>query len=137
MNIEDIKKKLKHDLLYEVKDFYTQINTVCDKYSLIYDNIDHESVIHDKESQVLDKIRKYIIYYRQILTYLSMLIDDLHNSIQMKDSLILSYENEKNSIMDIIGEKIIINKDQAYKRFQKLTKIYTKIQEKIFILYIR
>ena len=137
MNIEDIKKKLKHDLLYEVKDFYTQINVVCDKYSLIYDNIDHESIVDDKESLVLDKIRKYIIYYRQILTYLSMLIDDLHNSIQMKDSLILSYENEKNSIMDIIGEQMIISKDQAYPRFQNLAKMYTKFQEEVFILDIR
>ena len=137
MNIEDIKKKLKHDLLYEVKDFYTQINTVCDKYSLIYDNLDFDSIVNEKELNVLDKIRKYIIYYRQILTYLSMLIDDLHNSIQMKDSLILSYENEKNSIMDIIGEQMIISKDQAYPRFQNLAKMYTKFQEEVFILDIR
>ena len=137
MNIEDIKKKLKHDLLYEVKDFYTHINTVCDKYSLIYDNLDFDSIVNEKELNVLDKIRKYIVYYRQILTYLSMLIDDLHNSIQMKDSLILSYENEKNSIMDIIGEQMIISKDQAYPRFQNLAKMYTKFQEEVFILDIR
>ena len=57
MNIEDIKKKLKHDLLYEVKDFYTQINTVCDKYSLLYDNLDFDSIINKKELNVIDKIR--------------------------------------------------------------------------------
>jgi hypothetical protein len=137
MSLEDIKKKLKYELLYEVKDFYTKINTCCEKYSLIYDNLDLESISSEKEMNVLDKIRKYIIYYRQILTYLSMLIDDLHNSIQMKDSLILSYENEKNSIMDIIGEQMIISKDQAYPRFQNLAKMYTKFQEEVFILDIR
>jgi hypothetical protein len=137
MSLEDIKKKLKYELLYEVKDFYTKINTCCEKYSLIYDNLDLESISSEKEINVLDKIRKYIIYYRQILTYLSMLIDDLHSSIQFKDNLIEQYEKEKNSIMDIIGNQTSISKDQAYPRFQNLSKMYTKFQEQVFILDIR
>ena len=67
MTLEDIKKKLKYDLLYEVKDFYNKVNTVCEKYSLIYDNLDFDTINEGQESQVLDKIRKYIVYYRQIL----------------------------------------------------------------------
>ena len=137
MTLEDIKKKLKYDLLYEVKDFYNKVNTVCEKYSLIYDNLDFDTINEGQESQVLDKIRKYIVYYRQILTYLSMLIDELHSSIQFKDSLIINYENEKNAILDIIGNQTSISKDQAYLRFQNLAKMYTKFQEQVFILDIR
>ena len=137
MTLEDIKKKLKYDLLYEVKDFYNKVNTVCEKYSLIYDNLDFDTINEGQESQVLDKIRKYIVYYRQILTYLSMLIDELHSSIQFKDSLIINYENEKNAILDIIGNQTSISKDQAYPRFQNLAKMYTKFQEQVFILDIR
>ena len=137
MTLEDIKKKLKYDLLYEVKDFYNKVNTVCEKYSLIYDNLDFDTINEGQESQVLDKIRKYIVYYRQILTYLSMLIDELHSSIQFKDSLIINYENEKNAILDIIGSQTSISKDQAYPRFQNLAKMYTKFQEQVFILDIR
>ena len=137
MTLEDIKKKLKYDLLYEVKDFYNKVNTVCEKYSLIYDNLDFDTIFEGKESEVLDKIRKYIVYYRQILTYLSMLIDELHSSIQFKDSLIINYENEKNAILDIIGNQTSISKDQAYPRFQNLAKMYTKFQEQVFILDIR
>ena len=112
MTLEDIKKKLKFDLLYEVKEFYNKVNTVCEKYSLIYDNLDFETINEGKETEVLEKIRKYIVYYRQILTYLSMLIDELHSSIQFKDSLIVNY-------------------------FQNLAKMYTKFQEQVFILDIR
>ena len=137
MTLEDIKKKLKYDLLYEVKDFYNKVNTVCEKYSLISDNLDFDTINEGQESQVLDKIRKYIVYYRQILTYLSMLIDELHSSIQFKDSLIINYENEKNAILDIIGNQTSISKDQAYPRFQNLAKMYTKFQEQVFILDIR
>ena len=137
MTLEDIKKKLKYDLLYEVKEFYNKVNIVCEKYSLIYDNLDFDTINEGQESQVLDKIRKYIVYYRQILTYLSMLIDELHSSIQFKDSLIINYENEKNAILDIIGNQTSISKDQAYPRFQNLAKMYTKFQEQVFILDIR
>ena len=137
MTLEDIKKKLKYDLLLEVKEFYNTVNTVCEKYSLIYDNLDFDTINEGQESEVLEKIRKYIIYYRQILTYLSMLIDDLHSSIQFKDSLITNYENEKKTIIDIIGNQTSISKDQAYPRFQNLAKMYTKFQEQVFILDIR
>ena len=137
MTLEDIKKKLKYDLLTEVKEFYSKVNTVCEKYSLIYDNLDFDTISEGQETQVLDKIRKYIVYYRQIMTYLSMLIDELHSSIQFKESLIINYENEKNSILDIIGNQTSISKDQAYPRFQNLAKMYTKFQEQVFILDIR
>ena len=66
-----------------------------------------------------------------------MLIDELHSSIQFKDSLIINYENEKNAILDIIGNQTSISKDQAYPRFQNLAKMYTKFQEQVFILDIR
>jgi hypothetical protein len=56
-----------------------------------------------------------------------MLIDELHSSIQFKDSLIINYENEKNNeknaILDIIGNQTSISKDQAYPRFQNLAKM--------------
>ena len=137
MTLEDIKKKLKFDLLYEVKEFYNKVNSVCEKYSLIYDNLDFETINEGQETQVLEKIRKYIVYYRQILTYLSMLIDELHSSIQFKDSLIVNYDKEKNEILEIIGNQTTISKDQAYPRFQNLAKMYSKFQEQAFILDIR
>ena len=137
MTLEDIKKKLKYDLLYEVKDYYTKINTTCEKYTLIYDNMELEIINDEKELKVLDKIRKMIIYYRQILTYFSMLIDDLQTSIQLKDGLITSYENVRNNINDIIKNQTSISKDQAYPCFQKLAKIYTTFQEQVFLLDIR
>lgn len=137
MTLEDIKKKLKYDLLYEVKDYYTKINTTCEKYTLIYDNMELEIITDEKELKVLDKIRKMIIYYRQILTYFSMFIDDLQTSIQLKDGLITSYENVRNNINDIIKNQTSISKDQAYPCFQKLAKIYTTFQEQVFLLDIR
>ena len=66
-----------------------------------------------------------------------MLIDELHSSIQFKDSLIINYENEKNVILDIIGNQTSISKDQAYPRFQNLAKMYIKFQEQVFILDIK
>jgi hypothetical protein len=66
-----------------------------------------------------------------------MLIDELHSSIQFKDSLIVNYEKEKNEILEIIGNQTTISKDQAYPRFQNLAKMYTKFQEQVFILDIR
>ena len=38
-----------------------------------------KTITDEKELKVLDKIRKMITYYRQILTYLSMLIDDYYD----------------------------------------------------------
>ena len=137
MTLEDIKKKLKYDLLYEVKEYYTKINTTCEKYTLIYDNMELDIITDEKELKVLEKIRKMIIYYRQILTYFSMLIDDLQTSIQLKDGLITSYENERNNINDIIRNQTSISKDQAYPCFQRLAKIYTTFQEQVFLLDIR
>lgn len=137
MNLEDIKKKLKYELLYEVKEFYAKVNSVCEKYSLIYDNLDFDTIIEQKEIRVLDKIRKFIVYYRQILTYLSMLIDDLHSSIQLKDSLVEAYENEKDSLIDIVNSQASVSKEKAYPKFQNLSKMYTKFQEQVFILDIR
>ena len=84
-------------------------------------NLDFDTIFEGKESEVLDKIRKYIVYYIQILAYLSILIDELHSSIQFKD----------------IGNQTSISKDQGYPRFQNLEKIYTKFQEQVFILDIR
>ena len=49
----------------------------------------------------------------------------------------MNYENEKNSIIDIIGNQTSISKDQAYPKFQSLAKMYTKFQEQVFILDIR
>ena len=66
-----------------------------------------------------------------------MLIDELHSSIQFKDSLIINYENEKNVILDIIGNQTSISKDQAYPRFQNLAKMYIKFKEQVFIFDIR
>lgn len=137
MSLDEIKKKLKFDLLGDVKDYYTKINTACEKYTLVYDNLDLEMNIDEKEIKVLNKIRKMIVYYRQILTYLSMLIDDLHSSIQLKDSLIMNYETEKNDIMEIVEKRTLVTKEQAYPRFQNLSKMYTKFQEQVFILDIR
>lgn len=137
MSLDEIKKKLKFDLLGDVKDYYTKINTACEKYTLVYDNLDLEMNIDEKDIKVLNKIRKMIVYYRQILTYLSMLIDDLHSSIQLKDSLIMNYETEKNDIMEIVEKRTLVTKEQAYPRFQNLSKMYTKFQEQVFILDIR
>lgn len=137
LTLNDLRKKLGNDLLNDVKNYYNKITETCDKYTMVYDNIDFGSIIDPFEKEVAEKIRKFIIYYRQVLTYLSMLMDDLHSGSQIVDTLSLNYDKEIKYLIEIVEKKSAISKEQAYPRFENLAKMYTKFQEQSFILDIR
>ena len=134
--LAEIKMKLGTELLNEVKDYYQTVTDTCHKYISVYESIDIE-VLDDGEFDHYDKIRKYIIYYRQILTYLSMLTDDLHNSAMVVENLAGTYDKEVKYLMDLFEKKSAISKEQVYPRFENLAKLYTKFQEQTFINDIR
>ncbi len=102
--LAEIKKKLGSDLLNEVKDYYQNISDTCHKYTTIYESIDF-ALIDNEDVDRIEKIRKFIIYYRQILTYLSMLTDDLHNSSSVVETLAGTYEKEVRYLMDLFEKK--------------------------------
>jgi len=132
----EIKKKLGSDLLNEVKDYYQTVSDTCQKYTSIYESVDFALLDKEDEDRI-EKIRKFIIYYRQILTYLSMLSDDLHNSASIVENLAGTYEKEVRYLMDLFEKKSAISKEQVYPRFENLAKLYTKFQEQTFINDIR
>ena len=134
--LAEIKKKLGSDLLNEVKDYYQTVTDTCHKYTSIYESIDF-ALLDNEDIDRVDLIRKFIIYYRQILTYLSMLTDDLHNSGSVVENLAGTYEKEVRYLMDLFEKKSAISKEQVYPRFENLAKLYTKFQEQTFINDIR
>lgn len=137
LTLNDMRKRLNSDLSNDVKQFYNNITEICEKYTLIYENIDFSVIVDKYEFEVLEKIRKFIIYYRQAMTYLSMLMDDLHNSSTIIDTLSINYDKEIKFLIEIVDKKSAISKEQAYPRFENLAKMYSKFQEQVFILNIR
>ncbi len=137
LTLNDIRKRLGTDLLLEVKNYYNKIADTADKFTEIFENVDLSLILDDEEFQILDQIKKYITYYRQVLTYLSMLMDDLHGGFNQVDVLSVSYDEEVKYLIEIVEKKSAISKEQAYPRFENLAKMYIKFQEQSFILNIR
>jgi hypothetical protein len=137
LTLTDLRKKLGSKLLNEVREYYNKISDTCEKYSLIYENVDFSLIIEDDEREIIEKVRKFIIYYRQVLTYLSMLMDDLHSGAQTVDNLSLDYDKELKYLIEIVEKSGPISKEQVYPRFENLAKMYTRFQEQSFILDIR
>jgi len=137
LTLNDIRKKLGTDLLMDVKNFYSKIAETADKFTEIFENVDLSLIVDNEDYDALEIIRKYIIYYRQVLTYLSMLMDDLHSGFNQVDALSVSYDKEVKYLIEIVEKKSAISKEQAYPRFENLAKMYIKFQEQSFILNIR
>lgn len=138
ISLKDMKKRFKTNLFEEIQDFYKIISETCESYSSIYDNIDinNESIEKD-ESEILEKVRKLIVYYRQVLSYLSMLSDDLINSLSIVEELSKSYEKEINYLNNIVDKKAPLSKEQAYPRFENLSRLYVKFQTQSLLFDIR
>lgn len=137
LTLNDIRKRLGTDLLLEVKNYYNKVADTADKFTEIIENVDLSLIVDDEDFVVFETIKKYIVYYRQVLTYLSMLMDDLHGGFNQVDVLSVSYDKEVKYLIDIVEKKSAISKEQAYPRFENLAKMYIKFQEQSFILNIR
>lgn len=137
LTLNDIRKRLGTDLLLEVKNYYNKIADTADKFTEIFENVDFNLIVDDEDFVVLEQLKKYITYYRQVLTYLSMLMDDLHGGFNQVDVLSVSYDKEVKYLIEIVEKKSAISKEQAYPRFENLAKMYIKFQEQSFILNIR
>jgi hypothetical protein len=137
MTYSDLKNHFSSDLLNSVNEYHLKIFNLCEKYSTIYDRTDFSLVVENDLLEKLEQIRKFIIYFRQILTYLSTLRDDLNNSLTLIGNLLVSYEKEIKLINEIVDKKLAITKEQVYPRFENLAKMYSKFQEQSFILNIR
>jgi len=137
LTLNDIRKKLGTDLLLEVKTFYNKIADTSDKFTEIFENVDPSLIVDNEDFDALEIIRNYITYYRQVLTYLSMLMDDLHTGFTQVDVLSISYDKEVKYLIEIVEKKSAISKEQAYPRFENLAKMYIKFQEQSFIMNIR
>ena len=134
--LQELNEILNNNLLEAVSEYYHQISEVCESYSTVYENVDF-ALRDNAELDLLEVARKKIIYMRQIMTYLSMFMDDLHNGIKVVEGLSISYENEVKYLIELVKKKAAISKDQVYPKFENLSKIYSKFQEQIFILTIR
>jgi hypothetical protein len=137
MTFSEITKLFNSDLALEVKSYYESIQKICDKYTSIYSNVDFIIIEDMLQLENLGKIRKYILYFRQVLTYLTMLMDDLNATAILIDNLCQSYEKELKGIKEIIDKNSPVSKEQAYPKFENLSKMYIKFQEQSFILNIR
>jgi hypothetical protein len=137
MTFSDLKNHFTSDLLNSVNEYHLKISNLCDKYTTIYEKTDFSLVVETDLLEKLERIRKYIIYFRQILTYLSTLRDDLNNSLTLINNLLVSYEKEIKLINEIVDKKLAITKEQVYPKFESLAKMYSKFQEQSFILNIR
>jgi hypothetical protein len=137
MTFSDLKNHFTSDLLNSVNEYHLKISRMCEKYTTIYERTDFSLVVESDLLEKLEQIRKLIIYFRQILTYLSTLRDDLNNSITLINNLLQGYEKEIKMINEIVDKKLAITKEQVYPRFENLAKMYSKFQEQSFILNIR
>lgn len=137
LTLNDLRRNLGTDLLLEVKNYYNKIADCAEKFTEIFENVDLSLIVDDADFEILEKIRKYIAYYRQVLTYLSMLMDDLHGGFNQVESLSILYDKEVKYLIEIVEKKSAISKEQAYPRFENLAKMYIKFQEHSFILNIR
>jgi len=137
LTLSDLRKRLGTELLLEVKNYYNKLCETADKFTEIYENVDLSLIVDNEDFDMLEKIRKFILYYRQVLTYLSMLMDDLHGGFNQVESLSDVYDKEVKYLIEIVEKKSAISKEQAYPRFENLAKMYIKFQEQSFILNIR
>jgi hypothetical protein len=137
MTFSDLKNHFTSELLNSVNEYHLKISNICDKYTTIYEKTDFSLVVETDLLNKLELIRKFIIYFRQILTYLSTLRDDLNNSLTLINNLLVSYEKEIKMINEIVDKKLAITKEQVYPKFESLAKMYSKFQEQSFILNIR
>lgn len=136
MSLNDLRKKLSNDFLNDVKSYYNVISDLCDKFVDVY-SVDFSNIVDQKDLNILEQVRKYIIFYRQVLTYLALLIGDLNTSSIVVDNLSLSYEKEIKYLIELVDKKSAISKEQVYPRFESLAKLYSKFQEQFFIVDIR
>lgn len=136
-SLNDIRNKLNKDLFNDVKALHMNYYDICLRYTEIYENIDVSLVVDEEELKQMEIIKKYIVFYQQLSTYLSMLMDDLSSSQQVIDNLSFSYNKEIQFLVDLVEKKSALSKTQVYPQFEMLSKLYSKFQEQFFILNIR
>ena len=93
-NLHELNEILNTNLLDGVSEYYHNISEICEFYTTVYENIDF-ALRDNAELELLEVGRKKIIYLRQIMTYLSMFMDDLHNGAKIVEQLSIVYENQQ------------------------------------------
>jgi len=134
---KELKKRFKTNLFKHIQAYHSNILDTCERYSSIYENLDTSCITEKDEFRVFDSVRKLVTYFRQILSYLAMLADDVLNSLSIVEEMSKSYEKEINYLNSIVEKKSPVSKEQAYPRFENLAKIYAKFQSQLFLLEIR
>lgn len=137
LTLSTLRKKLSSNLLNEVKEYCTKISDTCDKYTNIYENVDISLIVDPKELKILRNLKNNIVFFRQVITYLTMLMESLHEASIDVDNLSINYDKEIKYLIEIVEKKSAISKDQAYPRFENLSKMYSKFQEHSFNLDIK
>lgn len=136
-SLEELKASLSTSLLNQVKIFYHSVKEVAEKYSMIYENVDF--ALLDKNQEItMEEVRKKIVYFRQVLSYLSMLMDDLQDSSMAVEELVDQYSAVMDFLINKTGKnKTHINKKIIYPKFEQISKLYGSFQEQSFKMEIR
>lgn len=137
MSLSEIRNKHSRKLFEEINEKHNLIAEICQKYSDVYEAVDFSLVVEDQEHRELEKLRKFIIFYHQINTFLTILKSDLNASHATVETLSINYSKEIQYLLDLVERKSALSKEQVYPRFESLTGIYSKFQEQFFVLNIR
>lgn len=137
LSLEDIKLKLSKNLYNSIKEFHEKIYDTCMKYTRVFESIDTSLAVEEDEINVIEKLKKYIVFYHQICTYLSIMMDDINSSQNTIATLNSSYFKEIQFLIELVEKKSALSKSQVYPQFEALSKIYSKYQEQFFIANIR
>lgn len=137
MSLDDIKRKKDNKFIEEINERQNKILEILKKYIDIYEAIDFSLIIEDHEVKVLEKLRKFIIFFNQLNIFFTLLKSEVSSSINTIDNLCLNYSKELQYLLGLVEKKSALSKEQVYPRFESLTHIYSKFQEQFFIMTIK
>lgn len=136
-SLNEMRNKLSKNLFNEVRAMHVKYYDICLKYIEAYESIDSSIILGDDEEKSVERIKNYIIFYHQLCTYLSLMMDELNSSQVLIDNISFNYNKEVQFLIDLVEKKSALSKTQVYPQFEMLSKLYAKFQEQFFIMNIR
>lgn len=137
MSLSEIKQNHNRKLYDEINDKHRIVSDLCKNYSNLYELIDFSLLIDEYHISLYDRLRKYIVYFQQVIIILSNLKNELIESHLKVEELSSYYSKEIQYLLDLVEKKSALSKEQVYPRFESLTNIYNKFQEQFFVLNIK
>lgn len=142
--IEDIDTettKLLEDLTNSITKDVEHMQELCLQYqeTLVYAHIQLNSGNIPKESLLvlIDRLKEELTNRRQYLSYLQSLQEDIAMSSRKTDNLIRTFNQEFEELMNLIGGRTSVPKEQVYPKFDAMARVWHHLTEENRVVQAR